>query len=72
MIVERLRDADAGVDADIDIDADIDAIIGLEADSFTHPWSREALVWELRNSDVTRVYLLRDDQRRILRSASAG
>jgi ribosomal-protein-alanine N-acetyltransferase len=60
MIVERLRDADA------DIDADIDAIIGLEADSFTNPWSRETLVWELRNSDVTRVYLLRDDDRRIL------
>jgi ribosomal-protein-alanine N-acetyltransferase len=64
MIVERLRDADANIDADID--ADIDAIIGLEADSFTNPWSRETLVWELRNSDVTRVYLLRDDQRRIL------
>lgn len=53
MRVERLRDANA--------DADIDAIVGLEAESFTNPWSRETIVWELRNSDVTRVYLLRDE-----------
>jgi [ribosomal protein S18]-alanine N-acetyltransferase len=58
MRVERLRDADAG--------ADIDAIVGLETESFTNPWSRETLVWELRNSDVTQVYLLRDDQGVIL------
>jgi len=54
MRVERLRDAGA--------DADIDAIVGLEAESFTNPWSRETIVWELRNSDVTRVYILRDDE----------
>jgi ribosomal-protein-alanine N-acetyltransferase len=53
MRVERLRDAGA--------DADIEAIVRLESESFTNPWSRETLVWELRNSDVTRVYLLRDD-----------
>lgn len=54
MQVERLRDAGA--------DADIDAIVGLEAESFTNPWSRDTIVWELRNSDVTQVYLLRDDR----------
>jgi ribosomal-protein-alanine N-acetyltransferase len=53
MRVERVRDADAT--------ADIDAIVGLEAEAFTNPWPRETLVWELRNSDVTRVYVLRDD-----------
>ena len=53
MRVERVRDADAA--------ADIDAIVGLEAESFTNPWPRDTLVWELRNSDVTRVYVLRDD-----------
>ena len=58
MRVERVRDADAT--------ADIDAIVGLEAESFTNPWSRETLVWELRNSDVTRVYVLRDDEGRTL------
>jgi ribosomal-protein-alanine N-acetyltransferase len=41
-------------------DADIDAVAALEAESFTNPWPRDTLVWELRNSDVTRAYLLRD------------
>ncbi len=54
MRVERLRDPGAG--------ADIDAIMGLEAESFTNPWPRETFVWELQNSDVTQVYLLRDDR----------
>jgi [ribosomal protein S18]-alanine N-acetyltransferase len=58
MRVERLRDANA--------DADIDAIVGLEAESFTNPWSRETLVWELRNSDVTQVHILRDDHGQVL------
>jgi ribosomal-protein-alanine N-acetyltransferase len=47
-------------------DADIDAIVVLEAESFTNPWSRDTLVWELRNSDVTRVYVLRDDADRVV------
>jgi [ribosomal protein S18]-alanine N-acetyltransferase len=64
MRVERLRDAGA----DTDIDADIDAIVGLEAESFTNPWTRETIVWELRNSDVTRVYLLRDDDEATVRA----
>ncbi|HTI37809.1 MAG TPA: ribosomal protein S18-alanine N-acetyltransferase [Vicinamibacterales bacterium] len=38
-----------------------DEVAALEAASFTNPWSRDALLWELRNSDVTRVYLVRDD-----------
>lgn len=46
-------------------DADVDAIVALEAESFTNPWSRDTLVWELRNSDVTRVYVLRDDDERV-------
>lgn len=58
MRVDRLLDAGA--------DAEIDAIVVLEAHSFTNPWSRETLVWELQNSDVTRVYLLRDDQAQVL------
>jgi ribosomal-protein-alanine N-acetyltransferase len=52
MRVERLRDAGAA--------ADLDAIVALEQESFTNPWSRDTLVWELTHSDVTRVYLLRD------------
>ena len=53
MIVERLRDPDAA--------ADIDAIATLEAESFTNPWPREQLVWELTNSDVTRIFVVRDE-----------
>ena len=57
MRVEHLRDPGG--------DADIDAIVALESDSFTNPWSRDTLVWELRNSDVTLVYVLRRDDERI-------
>ena len=51
--VERLRDPGA--------EADIDAVVALENESFSNPWPRDTLVWELTNSDVTRVYLVRDD-----------
>ena len=53
MRVERLLNPEAG--------EDIDAIVRLEQESFTNPWPRATLVWELTHSDVTRVYLLRDD-----------
>ena len=59
MRVERLHDATTAAD-------DINAIVELEAESFTNPWSRDTLVWELHNSDVTRIYLLRDDAGAIL------
>jgi len=52
MQIQRLR---AGADADLD------AVVALEVESFTNPWPRDTLVWELENSDVTRAYLLRDD-----------
>ena len=53
MTFERLRDAGST--------ADLDAIVALEAQAFTNPWPRETLAWELGNSDVTRIYLLRSD-----------
>ena len=56
--IERLRDASAH--------ADIDAVVELELESFTNPWSRDTIVWELQNSDVTRLYLLRDDAGTVL------
>ncbi len=46
-------------------DQDLDAIVALESESFTNPWSRETLEWELRNSDVTFIYVLRLDERTI-------
>lgn len=57
MTFERLGD----VRSTPGIDADIDAIVALELQSFANPWPRETLVWELGNSDVTRMYLLRND-----------
>jgi [ribosomal protein S18]-alanine N-acetyltransferase len=42
-------------------DKELDAIVALETESFTNPWSRETLEWELRNSDVTHIYVLRLD-----------
>jgi [ribosomal protein S18]-alanine N-acetyltransferase len=50
VIIERLTD-----------ERDLDAIVALEQQSFTNPWSRDTLVWELRNSDVTFLYVLRLD-----------
>jgi ribosomal-protein-alanine N-acetyltransferase len=58
MRVERLRDPAAG--------ADIDAVMTLEHESFANPWTRDTLVWELTNSDVSRVYLLRDAEDRVI------
>jgi [ribosomal protein S18]-alanine N-acetyltransferase len=39
--------------------ADLDAVVALEADSFTNPWTKEMLVRELETSLVARVYVLR-------------
>jgi ribosomal-protein-alanine N-acetyltransferase len=39
----------------------VDEVVALETASFTNPWSKDALLWEMRNSDVTRVYLARDE-----------
>jgi ribosomal-protein-alanine N-acetyltransferase len=39
----------------------VDEVVALEAASFTNPWSKDALLWEMRNSDVTRVYIARDE-----------
>lgn len=39
----------------------VDEVVALETASFTNPWSKDALLWEMRNSDVTRVYIARDE-----------
>jgi|SRR4051812_41329753 ribosomal-protein-alanine N-acetyltransferase len=41
-------------------DDNLDDVAALEASSFTNPWSRETLARDLRNSDVARVYALRN------------
>jgi ribosomal-protein-alanine N-acetyltransferase len=47
--ISRLRDSD-----------DLADVVALEAASFTNPWSRETLERDLRNTDVVRVFTLRD------------
>jgi ribosomal-protein-alanine N-acetyltransferase len=49
LVVERLADPDPD---------DLAAIIALESDSFTNPWTPEALAAMLR-SDITRLYVVR-------------
>jgi ribosomal-protein-alanine N-acetyltransferase len=46
----------------IDSAHDLDAVVAIEAASFTNPWTRETLAWELEHSDVARVYVLRADE----------
>jgi ribosomal-protein-alanine N-acetyltransferase len=41
---------------------DVDGIMALETASFTNPWTRETLLWELANSDVTRAFVLRTEE----------
>ena len=40
-------------------DADLDDVAALEAASFSNPWSRDMLARELRNTNVSRVYVMR-------------
>lgn len=46
-------------------DDDLDAVAALEAESFTNPWTREMLARELALSEVTRLYVLRQPDRRV-------
>jgi len=45
---------------------DLDGVVALEAAAFTNPWSRDTLERDLTNVDVVRVYVLRDDDGRLL------
>lgn len=45
---------------------DLDAVMAIEADSFTNPWTREMFTWELEHSDVSRVWVLRLDDGSII------
>jgi ribosomal-protein-alanine N-acetyltransferase len=43
----------------LESEADLDEVAGLEARSFTNPWTRDMLARELAQSDVAHVFLLR-------------
>ena len=51
-IIERLTGRD-----------DLEAVVALEAESFTNPWSREMLLRELEEPTTARVYVLRLPER---------
>jgi ribosomal-protein-alanine N-acetyltransferase len=47
-------------------DDELDRVAAIEAASFSNPWTREALAYELEYSDVTRIYVLKDAEGQIL------
>jgi [ribosomal protein S18]-alanine N-acetyltransferase len=47
-------------------DADLDAVLAIEAESFTSPWTREMYIAELENVGVSFCYLARDETRQAL------
>jgi ribosomal-protein-alanine N-acetyltransferase len=55
--VSRVR-PDAKVDGAHD---EIDEIARLQSETFTNPWSADSLRWEIENTDVARLYVLRVD-----------
>jgi ribosomal-protein-alanine N-acetyltransferase len=48
------------------LDRDLEGILAIDRASFTNPWSREMYEWEARNSDVTRVFVLRGRGREVV------
>lgn len=39
----------------------LDNVAGLQHQSFTNPWSADAIGWELRETDVARLYVLEEE-----------
>jgi ribosomal-protein-alanine N-acetyltransferase len=46
--------------------SDLDAVLAIEVESFTSPWTREMYIAELANVGVSFCYLARDESRQIL------
>ena len=44
----------------------LDEVAGLQHASFTSPWSADAIGWELRETDVARLYVLEEESGRLL------
>jgi [ribosomal protein S18]-alanine N-acetyltransferase len=45
---------------------ELDGVLAVEHVSFTNPWTREMYVADLKNEEVSFVYLARDEARRII------
>ncbi len=50
---------------------DLDAVVAIEAASFTNPWTREMLAWELEHSDLVRVWVARGDEASVVAFCTA-
>jgi [ribosomal protein S18]-alanine N-acetyltransferase len=46
----------------LDPDRDLDAVMAIEEDSFTNPWTRQMFEWDVRNTEVTHVYVGRTSE----------
>jgi ribosomal-protein-alanine N-acetyltransferase len=44
---------------------DLDALVEVERECFTNPWTREMFAWELANSDVSHIFVLRAETERV-------
>ncbi len=45
---------------------DLNHVVTLEAAAFTNPWSRDTIERDLRNADVVHLYVLEDDDGRLV------
>jgi ribosomal-protein-alanine N-acetyltransferase len=43
----------------LDPDRDLDALLDLQRVSFTNPWTRDMFLWEINNSDVSHIHVLK-------------
>lgn len=46
-------------------DRDLDAVLEVEQESFTNPWTREMYAWELQNRSVCHIYVVRTAEHRV-------
>jgi ribosomal-protein-alanine N-acetyltransferase len=65
------HDAAGGLDATWSVERmvperDLDEIVELERISFVNPWTRDMFRWELENSDVSHIYVLRQEGHGVL------
>ena len=45
--------------ARLDGERDLEGVLGVEAESFTNPWTRDMYAWELQNRSVCHIYVVR-------------
>ena len=46
-------------------DVDLDAVLEVEAASFSNPWTPDMFAWDLRNPQISHIYVLRAGEERV-------